>query len=235
MFQHIVFLHSIRSQPVNSFDWSKDTTISVRFNPGEPNILAASSKYDLCETWVNNACWCCQTNRSINHWFKSNIFYLRLKSLFDYIYIAESLRTLFILVYSIFNLIPLSRLQWSKHYNIWSTIVISCKKDFYGGEYIYSIYCEETSSSCSLNILDHIRTYSNHVSMPISGSLRVCSVVLMCLDSSFYRISVYKNWWYLLEVQGVERQTEICFTATFGVLEEDFELFDLAWVLITFL
>lgn len=42
-----------RSQPVNSFEWGKDTVISVRFNPGEPNILATSASdrsiviYDL--------------------------------------------------------------------------------------------------------------------------------------------------------------------------------------------
>lgn len=42
-FQHILFLSS-RSQPVNSFEWGKDTTISVRFNPGEPNILATSAR-----------------------------------------------------------------------------------------------------------------------------------------------------------------------------------------------
>ncbi|PPD85956.1 hypothetical protein GOBAR_DD17109 [Gossypium barbadense] len=42
-----------RSQPVNTFDWGADTTISVRFNPGEPNILATSANdrsitlYDL--------------------------------------------------------------------------------------------------------------------------------------------------------------------------------------------
>ncbi|THF94342.1 hypothetical protein TEA_019922 [Camellia sinensis var. sinensis] len=33
-----------RSQPVNSFEWGKDTVISVRFNPGEPNILATSAR-----------------------------------------------------------------------------------------------------------------------------------------------------------------------------------------------
>ncbi|XP_057455551.1 uncharacterized protein LOC130746828 [Lotus japonicus] len=32
-----------RSQPINSFTWGSDTTISVRFNPGEPNLLAAST------------------------------------------------------------------------------------------------------------------------------------------------------------------------------------------------
>ncbi|XWS54141.1 hypothetical protein CRYUN_Cryun10bG0063500 [Craigia yunnanensis] len=42
-----------RSQPVNTFDWGTDTTISVRFNPGEPNVLATSANdrsitlYDL--------------------------------------------------------------------------------------------------------------------------------------------------------------------------------------------
>ncbi|XP_058218674.1 uncharacterized protein LOC131329526 isoform X2 [Rhododendron vialii] len=42
-----------RSQPVNSFEWGKDTVISVRFNPGEPNVLATSASdrsiaiYDL--------------------------------------------------------------------------------------------------------------------------------------------------------------------------------------------
>ncbi|XXG76269.1 hypothetical protein AAC387_Pa08g0652 [Persea americana] len=42
-----------RSQPVNSFEWGKDTVISVRFNPGEPNILGTSASdrsitlYDL--------------------------------------------------------------------------------------------------------------------------------------------------------------------------------------------
>ncbi|CAA0816210.1 Unknown protein [Striga hermonthica] len=32
-----------RSQPVNSFEWGKDTVLSVRFNPAEPNLLATSS------------------------------------------------------------------------------------------------------------------------------------------------------------------------------------------------
>ncbi|CAN4105003.1 unnamed protein product [Withania somnifera] len=42
-----------RSQPVNSFVWGKDTVTSVRFNPGEPNLLATSASdrsisiYDL--------------------------------------------------------------------------------------------------------------------------------------------------------------------------------------------
>ncbi|XP_071701528.1 uncharacterized protein [Rutidosis leptorrhynchoides] len=42
-----------RSQPVSSFEWGNDTVISVRFNPGEPNILATSGSdrsitiYDL--------------------------------------------------------------------------------------------------------------------------------------------------------------------------------------------
>ncbi|CAH2077684.1 unnamed protein product [Thlaspi arvense] len=32
-----------RSQPVQSYQWGTDTVISVRFNPGEPDILAASA------------------------------------------------------------------------------------------------------------------------------------------------------------------------------------------------
>lgn len=34
-----------RSQPVESFQWGTDTVISVRFNPGDPNLLAASARY----------------------------------------------------------------------------------------------------------------------------------------------------------------------------------------------
>ncbi|XP_078433429.1 WD repeat and SOF domain-containing protein 1 [Wolffia australiana] len=42
-----------RSEPVNTFGWGNDTSISVRFNPGEPNLLATSASdrsiviYDL--------------------------------------------------------------------------------------------------------------------------------------------------------------------------------------------
>ncbi|KAG9444093.1 hypothetical protein H6P81_015433 [Aristolochia fimbriata] len=42
-----------RSQPVNSFEWGKDTVVSVRFNPAEPDVLATSASdrsitiYDL--------------------------------------------------------------------------------------------------------------------------------------------------------------------------------------------
>ncbi|MQL80841.1 hypothetical protein Taro_013298 [Colocasia esculenta] len=42
-----------RSEPVSSFEWGKDTVISVRFNPGEPNLLTTSASdrsitlYDL--------------------------------------------------------------------------------------------------------------------------------------------------------------------------------------------
>ncbi|KAF7805968.1 DDB1- and CUL4-associated factor 13 [Senna tora] len=42
-----------RSQPINTFEWGSDSVISVRFNPGEPNILATSASdrsitlYDL--------------------------------------------------------------------------------------------------------------------------------------------------------------------------------------------
>lgn len=42
-----------RSEPISSFEWGVDTSLSVRFNPGEPNLLATSSRdrsitlYDL--------------------------------------------------------------------------------------------------------------------------------------------------------------------------------------------
>uniref|UniRef100_A0A1D1Y1F6 DDB1- and CUL4-associated factor 13 n=1 Tax=Anthurium amnicola TaxID=1678845 RepID=A0A1D1Y1F6_9ARAE len=42
-----------RSEPVCSFEWGNDTVVSVRFNPGEPNLLATSASdrsitlYDL--------------------------------------------------------------------------------------------------------------------------------------------------------------------------------------------
>ncbi|XP_020100861.1 DDB1- and CUL4-associated factor 13 isoform X1 [Ananas comosus] len=62
-----------RSVPVNSFEWGKDTVISVRFNPGEPDVLATSASdrsitlYDLrmssparkliMKTKTNSICW----------------------------------------------------------------------------------------------------------------------------------------------------------------------------------
>ncbi|ESW18399.1 hypothetical protein PHAVU_006G037700 [Phaseolus vulgaris] len=62
-----------RSQPINSFEWGTDTVISVRFNPGEPNLLATSASdrsiilYDLrmaspvrkmiMMTKTNSICW----------------------------------------------------------------------------------------------------------------------------------------------------------------------------------
>ncbi|KAE9584675.1 hypothetical protein Lal_00023530 [Lupinus albus] len=42
-----------RSQPINSFEWGTDTVISVKFSPGDPNLLATSASdrsitlYDL--------------------------------------------------------------------------------------------------------------------------------------------------------------------------------------------
>jgi hypothetical protein len=41
----LVLLPFCRSQPVNSYVWGSDTVISVRFNPGEPNLLASSARY----------------------------------------------------------------------------------------------------------------------------------------------------------------------------------------------
>ncbi|KAJ4822212.1 hypothetical protein Tsubulata_013577 [Turnera subulata] len=62
-----------RSQPVNSFEWGTDSVISVRFNPGEPDLLATSGSdrsitlYDLrmvsparkviMRTKVNSIAW----------------------------------------------------------------------------------------------------------------------------------------------------------------------------------
>ncbi|MCL7037550.1 hypothetical protein MKW94_003411, partial [Papaver nudicaule] len=62
-----------RSEPIRSFEWGKDTVISLRFNPGEPNILATSGSdrsitlYDLrlstpvrkllMKTKTNALCW----------------------------------------------------------------------------------------------------------------------------------------------------------------------------------
>lgn len=62
-----------RSQPVNSFEWGVDTVVSVRFNPGEPTLLATSGSdrsiavYDLrmstpvkkiiMQTKTNAICW----------------------------------------------------------------------------------------------------------------------------------------------------------------------------------
>ncbi|KAJ7948356.1 DDB1- and CUL4-associated factor 13 [Quillaja saponaria] len=62
-----------RSHPLNSFEWGADTVISVRFNPGEPNLLASSANdrsitlYDLrmaspvrkmiMMTKTNSICW----------------------------------------------------------------------------------------------------------------------------------------------------------------------------------
>lgn len=36
-----------RSAPEQSFEWGTDTVISVRFNPGQPDILATSARYAL--------------------------------------------------------------------------------------------------------------------------------------------------------------------------------------------
>ncbi|TYK21623.1 DDB1- and CUL4-associated factor 13 [Cucumis melo var. makuwa] len=62
-----------RSQPVSSYEWGTDSVISVRFNPGEPNVLATSASdrsialYDLrmssparkviMRTKTNSICW----------------------------------------------------------------------------------------------------------------------------------------------------------------------------------
>ncbi|KAB5515803.1 hypothetical protein DKX38_026451 [Salix brachista] len=42
-----------RSQPVNSFKWGTDSVISVRFNPGEPNLLVTSARSKQLSKCVN--------------------------------------------------------------------------------------------------------------------------------------------------------------------------------------
>lgn len=39
------FFFEDRSEPISTFQWGNDSVISVRFNPGEPNLLATSSRY----------------------------------------------------------------------------------------------------------------------------------------------------------------------------------------------
>uniref|UniRef100_A0A0D9WQJ7 DDB1- and CUL4-associated factor 13 n=1 Tax=Leersia perrieri TaxID=77586 RepID=A0A0D9WQJ7_9ORYZ len=36
-----------RSEPINSFEWGKDTVLSVRFNPGELDVLITSARMDI--------------------------------------------------------------------------------------------------------------------------------------------------------------------------------------------
>ena len=37
-------LYLYRSEPINSFEWGKDTVLSVRFDPGDCNILITSGR-----------------------------------------------------------------------------------------------------------------------------------------------------------------------------------------------
>jgi WD repeat and SOF domain-containing protein 1 len=54
-----------RSQPVQSFQWGTDSVISVRFNPGEPNLLATSARYILSTLYLYMSCNClCYTFQS---------------------------------------------------------------------------------------------------------------------------------------------------------------------------
>jgi len=39
---HSFYLH--RSETINSFEWGKDTVLSVRFDPGDCNILITSGR-----------------------------------------------------------------------------------------------------------------------------------------------------------------------------------------------
>jgi hypothetical protein len=61
----MVLLFVIRSQPVQSFQWGTDSVISVRFNPGEPNLLATSARYILSTLYLYMSCNClCYTFQS---------------------------------------------------------------------------------------------------------------------------------------------------------------------------
>lgn len=60
-----------RSQPINSFEWGTDTVISVRFNPGEPNLLATSARY--LGTLVINHSFCWYPWQKFNFFFFINI------------------------------------------------------------------------------------------------------------------------------------------------------------------
>ncbi|KAA3482788.1 DDB1 and CUL4-associated factor 13-like isoform X1 [Gossypium australe] len=73
-----------RSQPVNTFDWGADTTISVRFNPGEPNILATSAKYVLMLVSGYNIMWLMKMENACNartfHDWSITLYDLRMSS-----------------------------------------------------------------------------------------------------------------------------------------------------------
>ena len=45
LFSHgyVCLIH--RSAPERSFEWGTDTVLSVRFNPGQPNVLATTARY----------------------------------------------------------------------------------------------------------------------------------------------------------------------------------------------
>lgn len=52
----LFYIFVIRSQPVQSFQWGNDSVISVRFNPGEPDILATSARYMLSALYLCMLC-----------------------------------------------------------------------------------------------------------------------------------------------------------------------------------
>jgi hypothetical protein len=67
----LVLLPFCRSQPVNSFVWGSDTVISVRFNPGEPNLLASSARYTRMLVSMLNIHWHPPLNKYI--WSLSHV------------------------------------------------------------------------------------------------------------------------------------------------------------------
>lgn len=46
-----------RSAPEKSFEWGTDSVISVRFNPGQPNVLATTATYGI--SIIMFLCACC--------------------------------------------------------------------------------------------------------------------------------------------------------------------------------
>lgn len=66
----------IRSEPVQSFQWGTDSVISVRFNPGEPDILAASARYVLY-TFICYMITCARPSTAFSNTVRGFLFFQR--------------------------------------------------------------------------------------------------------------------------------------------------------------
>lgn len=74
----MVLLFVIRSQPVQSFQWGTDSVISVRFNPGEPDILATSARYYfLLYTCLCHVIICARPPRPFSNTMRGFFFFQR--------------------------------------------------------------------------------------------------------------------------------------------------------------